>query len=316
MDADTLDLLRGSVRAVLGAGPEHLQTGLDELGWDDVLDEDEAAAINLLFVEQGRTAIGSRTLDAVVSRAIGLESGDAVGMVYPLGDPSPRSRSERGAVIIDGVVLGKSDSGSLLVPTVVDGSTRILLVEPTQNIEYRQVSGFDPSSGIVAVRGVVPEDATTDTSSDWAVIESVVRRALASELVGTGRAMIDIATRQISDRKQFGRPIGANQSPRHRLAEAHVAVSAAENLIELAWSDATPWASATAKAFAGSALDTTSRACLQVCGAIGLTFEHPLSGYVRRSTLLDAMGGTWSALSDELGSAIRSTQSVPSVGAL
>ncbi|EUA23710.1 acyl-CoA dehydrogenase, C-terminal domain protein [Mycobacterium xenopi 4042] len=47
------------------------------------------------------------------------------------------------------------------------------------------------------------------------------RRAVASELVGNGCAMLNIAVDHVRNRKQFGRAIGANQTPRHRLAQCY-----------------------------------------------------------------------------------------------
>ena len=68
--------------------------------------------------------------------------------------------------------------------------------------------------------------------------------------------ILDVATDQVSTRRQFGRPIGANQSVRFRLAEGFAEVAGARALIAAAWEDGSPDASVWAKAVAGVTHDS------------------------------------------------------------
>ncbi|WP_124394500.1 acyl-CoA dehydrogenase family protein [Rhodococcus wratislaviensis] len=321
MDADTLALLRESLRSLLESDSTNVVSGLDDLGWDDVVVEDEAAATQLLFTEQGRAATASRALDFVITRA--MYGGDhaiaaTAPIVYPLHSAIPTSRGDSSTLVVDGVLLADAPrEADLLVPVCGPNGVDLAIVDTGSNLLRRNVQGFDPAARLVHITGQIDDGYTlVETTATWDDIRSAAHRALASELVGAGRAMLELAVLQISERVQFSRPIGANQSPRHRLAEAHVALSAAQNLVDQAWTVGTPWASASAKAFAGSAADVTSRACLQVCGAIGLTFEHRLSTYVRRCTVLDALLGGWREQSRQLGAELLRTRSVPTVAGL
>ena len=61
--------------------------------------------------------------------------------------------------------------------------------------------------------------------------------ALALELVGSMRAALDLTVAHVSDRLQFGRPIGSFQAVQHGLAKCAVAVEGARWLAyEAAWS--------------------------------------------------------------------------------
>jgi alkylation response protein AidB-like acyl-CoA dehydrogenase len=123
--------------------------------------------------------------------------------------------------------------------------------------------------------------------------------------------MLDIAVEHVGQRKQFGRPIGANQTPRHRLADAYVQLSAAHELVQIAWASDRPWDATVAKTYAGLAVDTTARACLQVCGAMGLTAEHALGGYVKRFRTLDALYGRWQRTMRAVGEQLLASRTIP-----
>jgi alkylation response protein AidB-like acyl-CoA dehydrogenase len=73
---------------------------------------------------------------------------------------------------------------------------------------------------------------------------------------------------------------------------------------ELAWSMAL-------KASAGRAYETTARDAVQVCGAMGLTWEHPLPGYVRRGAVLNGLLGDASELTSVLGAMILRGENLP-----
>jgi alkylation response protein AidB-like acyl-CoA dehydrogenase len=51
--------------------------------------------------------------------------------------------------------------------------------------------------------------------------------------------------------------------------------------------------------------------CLQVCGAIGLTAEHPLGGYAKRARVLDALHGGWRGAVQDIGMALLRSETIP-----
>lgn len=305
MDVETQDLLRGSVREMFAAGDEDIVTGLRDLGWEDVVADDPNAAIDLLFNEQGRSGQSSSALDTI---AYATTDDGTYPVVHPLGAPTPGHRNDDGTISIDGVLL-TDPQGPIMVPTAEDLG---YLVGP-QIIESAStpVRGFHAGSRLRRVRTTFDASALVSVAFDWTSVSAVAHRALAAELVGNGNAMLAIATNQIADRQQFGRPIGANQSPRHRLAESYALLGGAAELVKMAWQSGTPWDARVAKAYAGHALDTTSRACLQVCGAIGLTTEHALPTFVQRARVLDALYGSWSDAITEIGAQLLGAVAVP-----
>ena len=134
--------------------------------------------------------------------------------------------------------------------------------------------------------------------------------ALGHELLGAARAMLELARRHALEREQFGRPIGAFQAVRHRLAEALVWAEAAASLLGASWEDPAAYG-AMAKAFAGSAARLVARHAQQVIAGLGFTTEHPLHGYVRRTIVLDQMLGAGTALTRRLGADVLATATLP-----
>lgn len=309
MDTDTRGLLAGSIRDLL-AGGEDIVSGLEELGWSDVVDDDPAAAIDLLFTEQGVTGTASSALDTVA--VVGLDDGAVHRLVHPVCGTFA-ARVDGANLLVDGVVLGAAHGDAVVV--AADGAGYVVSTAGP-DVHIGQVGGFSPESALRRVNATVDLGSVDEVRVDWTAVSAAARLALAAELVGNATGMLNLATEQISDRRQFGRPIGANQSPRHRLAEGYALVRGAAELVKMAWHTGTAADALTAKAYAGRASDTAGRACLQVCGAIGLTTEHGLPRYVKRARVLDALYGGWQLTTRQIGTQIATASRVPTNGRL
>ena len=316
MDADTRDLLRGSIHELLECHNGDLVARLDELGWQDVLFDDRPAAVDLLFTEQGRAGRASAALDSVLIDTAGGQlhettSGEhPLAVIHPFGAATSINRD--GKLLIDGVLLSDPLTAQGCVVSAEDAESTVYVVTQDQVMTATTpVGGFDPASSLQLVHLDVAIDDTRERVCDWAGAIAAGWRALASELVGNGSAMLDIAVDHVRQRMQFGRPIGANQTPRHLLADCYMRLAAARELIDVAWKSGTSWDARVAKTYAGRASDTTSRACLQVCGAMGLTSEHPLGGYVKRARILDALHGGWRKAVHDIGITLLRSESVP-----
>ena len=127
-------------------------------------------------------------------------------------------------------------------------------------------------------------------------------------LLGTGRAMLDLARAHALERLQFGRPIASFQAVRHRLAETVVALDGAEATLVAAHDDL---GALLAKAAAGQAALTAARHCQQVLGGMGFTAEHGLHRHVRRALVLDGLLGSARELTREAGALLLETRSAP-----
>ena len=161
-------------------------------------------------------------------------------------------------------------------------------------------------AGIDPQLGVVDDDLADDALA-------LGRLALAHELAGASRRMLELAREHAVDRIQFGVPIASFQAVRHKLAEALVAVEAAEGTAAATWEDVTPLTAALAKAVAGRSAKVVRRHCQQVLAGIGFTTEHDLHRYVRRTIALDHLLGDSTTLTKQVGEHLLAERSLPSL---
>ena len=119
----------------------------------------------------------------------------------------------------------------------------------------------------------------------------------AAQLIGLSRRMLDMTVQYAKDREQFGKPIGAQQAVKHRLANALIEQELARPLVYragwvLASSDPeAEVAVSMAKIYAGRAATFVAKQALQVHGAIGYTIEHDLHMWMKRAWALAAARG-------------------------
>jgi hypothetical protein len=262
---------------------------LDELGWADIEVEYPIAAGALLFEAQGRSLATTDCLDRVmIAELRALVDGPIDGIVIPEPADGFGPASERNRV--SGLVLGPL-RGRVIVPVTGGlGGTSIGVVEADQ-LNGGRVDTFDPSVEWNRVEGAV-DVALVDASAEWDRAVAAAHRALGTELIALAGRALDIAIEQITARTQFGVSIGSLQSPRHALADAAATVAGARALLDESWRFGGRLSAIAAKAAAGRAHRTVADVTLQVCGAIGLTAEHPLHRYVSRGFQLDALCGS------------------------
>jgi alkylation response protein AidB-like acyl-CoA dehydrogenase len=200
----------------------------------------------------------------------------------------PGERQVLGAASADLLLLADSDSDLHLLPAG-DAEVRQASSESAGaavgDVEWR------PTRDTPLAHGPVVADALRAASDRGAL-------GTAAVLAGLAAGMVDLAVDYAKTRTQFGRPIGANQAVKHRLADAHLAVTFARPLVhQAAWAlaDGQPTASrdVSAAAFAAArAGQNAGRAALQVHGAIGYTREHPLHRWLAQTWMLVPLHGT------------------------
>jgi Acyl-CoA dehydrogenase, C-terminal domain len=268
-----------------------LDAALAELGWLDALEADRQMAVSVVFEAQGRAGSTSSALDAVLASALGLDPAGVSVVLPSLGGVALPSvhRADRILVVTDGIVVAHAPD----------------------EVGLRDVVGLDPSLGLVEVRTDDAAGESIDVS--WPDALAAGRLALAAELVGASRAMLQLARDHAVERIQFGQPIAGFQAVQHRLAEAYVAVEAAAGALDAGWDDATPLGATAAKAIAGRSARTVARHAQQVLAGIGFTTEHPLHRYVRRVWTLDRLLGDSKSLTHKLGIQLVTTREVPAI---
>jgi Acyl-CoA dehydrogenase, C-terminal domain len=120
------------------------------------------------------------------------------------------------------------------------------------------------------------------------------RIALAAETGGLMEAATLHASRYVTVRHQFGKPIGALQSIQHRLARAYVLSQGTKWLArKAAWDLTDPVAAAAAACYGAAGIREVISTTQQVCGAIGITDEFGLTAYTARLAMLQTeLGGS------------------------
>ncbi len=119
------------------------------------------------------------------------------------------------------------------------------------------------------------------------------RTALAAEIAGTAKGAVEKTVRYVSERVQFGRPIGSFQAVQHRLSELAVRVEATRWLaLVAAYNDANEIDAATAATYATNLAPNILRETHQLHGAMGFTREYPLHIWTMRLPALQReLGG-------------------------
>lgn len=312
MDGAELELFARSIRsAVEKDGGSALDAALDDLGWPDALAEDRRAATSLLFESQGAANAASSGLDHVLSRALGLAD-PAPAVVQPaLREWTAPGRVDGDRCSVGGLATRALPQRDRAVLVARDqGVTKAFALAPG-SFELRPVKGIDPDLALVEVLGDVDLGATEPLGPvAWDAAVCAGQLALAHELVGAARAMLELARQHALDRVQFGRPISSFQAIRHRLADSLVATEAASALVDAAWEDPAAYA-AMAKGFAGRQARLVARHGQQVLAGIGFTTEHPFHRYVRRTLVLDQLLGAGTVLRRGLGARVLESGTLP-----
>jgi alkylation response protein AidB-like acyl-CoA dehydrogenase len=116
----------------------------------------------------------------------------------------------------------------------------------------------------------------------------------AAQLLGIAEKTQELATEYAKKREQFDRPIGSFQAIKHILADcytrqelARAATYAAGATIDEPSVGSIARAVTTAKLIAGDAAMKNARACIQVHGGMGYTWEIPAHYYLKRVWVLE-----------------------------
>ncbi len=147
----------------------------------------------------------------------------------------------------------------------------------------------------------LPEDALLGDGSDalpaieWAVDRAMA--ALGAEAVGIMQTLVDTTLEYTKIRKQFGRPLSANQVIRHRLADMAMQVDEARSMALRAALkvDAEPIerarAASGAKAKIGKCARFVGEQSIQLHGGMGVTEELEVGAYFKRLVAFDTLFG-------------------------
>ena len=168
-----------------------------------------------------------------------------------------------------------------------------------------------PLAGVDLAPGVSPDLSRRTSRADLTTLEGTVVPGLepdrlravlvtlaAAEASGVAHWCLDTAVAYAGTREQFGKPIGSFQAIKHLCAEM---LETSESVTAAAWDaarafDEAPDQAAFAAAVAGTVCFDgaveVAKACIQVLGGVGFTFEHDAHLYLRRALALRAQMGS------------------------
>jgi hypothetical protein len=298
---------------------EPLSKALADFGFGQLLEEAPRAAVSALFDAFGRTGSMSAELNDVLLQPLtGLFNGSSEThcVVLPRIGASVSGSLDGDTVNLRGLIIGKRPATIFLAPVTAGDDTVWVSITDSAGLVKRVAAGLDSaltitdlsatgSAATVVARG-------QQASILWKAAATAGRRALGYHIIGAVGAMIDMAVEHACRRVQFGHSIGSFQAVRNRLAEAHVARTAAAAALELAWeADDEYLAGMLAKSLAGRAARITATHCQQVLAGIGFTAEHPFHRYRARALVLDSLLGSTIELRRAIGQQLVSARTIP-----
>lgn len=249
---------------------------------------------------------------------VGLGYAEAVLVFEELGKalvPGPLVWSHLAAGLVDGAADGTTVVGGL---DLTDGSGAPYLVEHLDFIDVLLVlradgiEKLDPKA-LKATPVGVPTDPLTpvhrvDTlpagerigGADEAARFRLEGAAIASgQLLGITETTVAMAVAYAKEREQFNRPIGSFQALKHIMADmfvrqesARAATYAGGATLDDPMVGDVERAVSAAKLVSGEAALKNSRACIQVHGGMGYTWEVPAHYYLKRTWVLGSIFGT------------------------
>lgn len=331
-------MIRSSLAGVLTTGltGTALKARLLEDGWFDIIGEEPETVLREMFSLQGETlACAAPTLDLVALQALStqgeiaelLHDASTTAILYPVQAHVDHylhpvcGEMIGGRVRACGLTLAGFDDAKRMVVPVTDLEHMLLVeVDPRDgDVRAVQVAGIDDSLGLHVVRVTGSPRILLDGNAAvdaWKATIAATRHALSYELIGLARQLLERATEHVSQRRQFGRPIGSFQAVRHQLAEVHVAIESADLAAEAAWETRDPMHLTVTKTLAAEAHRCSADASLQAHGAIGFTTEYGLHRFMRRGWALSALTGSTRQLDAALGHHLSRMAHAPRFGTL
>jgi alkylation response protein AidB-like acyl-CoA dehydrogenase len=189
------------------------------------------------------------------------------------------------------IVAARTSSGItlFLVPCEAASRTRLAMVDSRNAARVR----FDNVA-------VGPDNVLGRLDGGAALLDVALDRAragLAAEMLGSAQEAFDRTVQYLKDRKQFGVAIGSFQALKHRAAQmfceveiTRSSVIAAISALDQNSNDAAALISL-AKAKANDTLFLCSNEAVQMHGGIGMTDEHEIGFFMKRSRVAQASFG-------------------------
>ena len=307
LTSDQADLQAGIRKLLEGRFPIDVVRGLeaskgvDRARWRELAD----AGVFSLRVSEERGGLGLGMTEAVL---VFEELGAALV-------PGPLVATELAAQLSPAAAAGDDIVGAVAAPSPGEP----LLVEHLVAIDHllvldgegvRSIDAADVLASASAVERptdpLTPVHVVTQLPAgerlpeiDGARLEVEGTILTAALLVGSARAVTDLAVAYAKEREQFGRPIGSFQAVKHILADMTVRATVAQAAVYAAGVTADDpsvgdvmRAASSAKVTAGHAAVANGKAAIQVHGGMGFTWEVDAHLHLKRAWVLDTQFGS------------------------
>jgi alkylation response protein AidB-like acyl-CoA dehydrogenase len=188
------------------------------------------------------------------------------------------------------LVIGAGEAHVLVL--LEDGAARVL---SASEADVSLVASIDPTRSAATVE--VPEGVGEQLEGDLAGGLDRALVAISSELVGVCDRALAMTVAYVSERRQFGVPVGSFQAISHRCAQMLLDTEKARSVTALAaWAaDSDPQrlseAAAMAKAAASDAGVQVTASAIQAHGGIGFTWEADVHWLYKRAHIDSALLG-------------------------
>jgi alkylation response protein AidB-like acyl-CoA dehydrogenase len=263
---------------------------------------------------------------------VGLGMAEAVLVFAELGRrlvPGPIAWTHLAAGLVPGAASGEAMVGGV---DLAGSSAEPILLEHFADLDALlvvradSVERVDPKA-VKAEAIATPLDPTTPVSvarelprgerlggADLAARIRLEGAALTAALaLGIAEATQELAVAYAKQREQFGRAIAGFQTIKHMCADMFVRQEMAKSAV---WAAGATWdqdgvgdrarAIASARVVAGDAAMKNARACIQIYGGMGYTWEMPPHYYLKRAWLLSTYFGTSEEHEERLAEALAS----------
>jgi len=317
IDAADRTLLEETVRtAFASAEPgEPLDAVLEQLEWLEMLADEPADAIEVVFSALGTTDGTATALDDVLIAAIGQKPrADLAVLLPPFASWHPPGRIDANRLRARGLSTARASVASEILVVCGTPEDPWEVTIPMAGVEASAVHGIDPDAGFhaITVEGDAP-GATQLSAAAWQSAVDLGRRAVAQQIAGASRVMLELARTHAVERVQFNQPIARFQAVRHRLADSLVAVEALEAALQAAREESNSDTAALAKALAGRSARTVATHCQQVLAGIGFTTEHSFHRFLKRTIALEGLFGSSDEIVLDIGRQLLAKRRVPTL---
>ena len=307
LTAEQEALQSGLRKQLAGRAPmERVRAAADKPGAVDaeLWAELEAAGVFNLRIDPSHGGVGLGMADAVL---VFEELGRAL-VTGPLVASHVLAGAVGGVVTVaerdqSPVLIEHLDAADTVVVFDQDGAWRL---DPAE-VEAEPVGRpLDPLTPLHRLPAIAPGARLGDptTASRWRREGAAL---VAGQLLGIAEATTDLAVAYAMERHQFDRPIGSFQAVKHILADmlvrtevARAAVYAAGVVLDDPGSGDAARAVAVAKVQAGEAAVANGKACIQVHGGMGFTWEVDAHLYLKRAWVLDTQFGSATNFAEQL----------------